>query len=273
MYALLIERLTDTQLLVLFPIVSCLILGLVTLVLQAVNRKFQCLQYDTDIIDTATQNTMSGGYVVLGFVLALVMTTASGMDDKVSQEAQAIKSLNRLLILDQTAPALKAREALIAYTGSILTDEWPGLRFGHGSERTSAALTNVFREIDRIDPQSPKTNTVFGRILVAADQVAQARNDRLMNISNTLPTMFYTVSVISIAGVIIICALRLMEASLMRVVTLTVQLIMLTLMLGAIAIVDLPYLGDTNISDDNISAVYDGMRSQDPILHSTGKQL
>ena len=267
MYPAFIENLSDIQLLLLFPIVSCVVLALVTAALRLVNKKLAWFDYDTDIVDTATQNGMSGAYVVLGFVLALVMTTASGIDDKISQEAQSIKSLNRMLILDGTEPALKARQSLIAYTQSILRDEWPVLSQGHGSSLTASALVEVFRHIDQIDPQSPKGNIVFGRILDGADSVAQARNDRIMSVSSTLPGMFYTVSLVSILGVIIICALRLMEATPLRVVSLTVQLVMLTLMLGAIAIIDLPYLGDTSISDDSLISVYDSLIAQDPILH------
>lgn len=269
MYPSFIEKMSDLQLLLLFPIIACLALTLVTVALRLANDRLSWLDYDSDIVDTATQNSMSGAYVVLGFVLALVMATASGIDDKVSQEAQSIKSLNRMLILDGSEPALKARQSLIDYTQSILRDEWPVLRQGHGSNLTSSALTEVFQQIDRINPQSPESIAVFGRILDAADHVAQGRNDRIMGVSATLPAMFYTVSLLSILGVIIICALRLIEATPLRVITLTVQLIMLTLMLGAIAIIDLPYLGDTRISADSLSAVYDAMLAQDPTLHTS----
>ncbi len=267
MYPSFIEKLSDLQLLVLFPLAACLVLALTTIVLQLANGKLNWLDYDSDILDTATQNSMSGAYVVLGFVLALVMTTASGIDDKVSQEAQSIKSLNRMLILEGTDPSLKARQSLIGYTQSILTDEWPLLRQRHESSLTAAALVDVFRKINRIAPQSSKGEIVFGKILDAADRVAQGRNDRIMSVSNSLPAMFYTVSLLSILGVIFICALHLIEATPLRAVTLTVQLIMLTLMLGAIAIIDLPFLGDTSISPDSLAAVHSAMLAQDPILH------
>ncbi|HWJ73791.1 MAG TPA: DUF4239 domain-containing protein [Kaistia sp.] len=264
MLLLSIERLSDGQLLVLFPAVACLVLLLVTIALRIVNKRFGWLDYDSDIVDTATQNGMSGAYVVLGFVLALVMTTASGIDDKVSQEAQAIKSLNRMLILDGEPSALKARQLLVDYTHSILRDEWPMLKEGRQSDATTTALTAVFSAIDTINPQSPKDETVFGRVLDAADRVAQGRNDRILSITSTLPEMFYTVSLLSILGVIIICALRLVETTPLRAITLAVQLIMLTLMLGAIAIIDLPYLGDTSISAESLTAVYNALLAQNP---------
>lgn len=261
-----LQYLTDTQLLVLLPVAACLALLVVTLTLRFINRKWAWFDYDSDIVDTATQNSMSGAYVVLGFVLALVMTTASDLDDKVSQEAQAIKSLNRLLILDGTEPALKARDMLLAYTKSIIVDEWPGLKQGRGSDVTSKALADVFWQVDRLDPRTEKSVAVFSKILDAADKVAQVRNNRIMSVTSALPAMFYTVSLLSILGVIIVCGLRLIEATPLRAVIMAVQLVMLTLMLAAIAIIDLPYLGDTSTSADNLQEVYDGLKLQVPTL-------
>lgn len=266
MYLCFLQYMTDTQLLVLMPALSCLVLLLVALGVRYINAKWGWLDYDSDIVDTATQNTMSGAYVVLGFVLALVMTTASDLDDKVSQEAQAIKSLNGLLILDGSPPALEARAALLAYTKSIVTDEWTVLQDGHGSPATSKALSDLFRQIDRIEPQSPKSVVIFSKTLEAADRVAQIRNDRILSVTSALPDIFYTVSLLSILGVIIICGLRLIEATPVRAITLVVQLVMLTLMLGAIAIIDLPYLGDTATSAENLQDVYHALERQDPAL-------
>ena len=262
-----LQYLTDTQLLVLLPVVACLVLLGVTVGLRFMNGKWNWFDYDSDIVDTATQNSMSGAYVVLGFVLALVMTTASDLDDKVSQEAQAIKSLNRLLILDGSEPALKARDALLTYTNSIIVDEWPGLKQGHGSDVTSKALVDVFAQIDRLDPRSEKSVAVFSKILDAVDRVAQVRNNRILSVTSALPAMFYTVSLLSILGVVVICGLRLIEATPLRAVTIGVQLVMLTLMLATIAIIDLPYLGDTSTSVENLQGVYDGLKLQVPTLH------
>jgi hypothetical protein len=266
MYLSFLQYLSDVQLLLLMPAFACLALLLAAVGVRFINAKRGWLDYDSDIVDTATQNTMSGAYVVLGFVLALVMTTASDLDDKISQEAQSIKSLNGLLILDGSAPALKAREALLAYTKSIITDEWPVLQQGRGSDLTSKALSDVFRQIDGIEPPSAKSVAIFSKILDAADRMAQMRNDRILSATSALPDIFYTVSLLSIFGVIIICGLRLIEATPLRAVTLVVQLIMLTLMLGAIAIIDLPYLGDTATSAEGLQDVYHGLELQNPIL-------
>lgn len=267
-----LQYMSDTQLLVLLPLVACIALLVITVALRFMNRTWNWFDYDSDVVDTATQNSMSGAYVVLGFVLALVMTTASNLDDKVSQEAQAIKSLNRMLILDGTAPALKARDALLAYTNSIIVDEWPDLRQGQGSDVTSNALVNVFLQINRIDPSTEKSIVIFSKILDAVDHVAQVRNDRILSVTSALPTMFYTVSLLSILGVIVICGLRLIEATPLRAVIMAIQLVMLTLMLAAIAIIDLPYLGDTSTSAESLQEVYNGLKLQSPTPLQPGAQ-
>lgn len=266
-----LQYLSDMQLLVLLPLASCVALLATTAALRYMNNRWRWFDYDSDVVDTATQNSMSGAYVVLGFVLALVMTTASDLDDKVSQEAQAIKSLNRLLILDGTEPALKARNALMVYTNSIITDEWPDLKQGKGSEVTAKTLVDVFWQIDQIDPHTEKSVVVFSKIIDAADRVAQVRNNRILSATSALPAMFYTVSLLSIFGVVVICGLRLIEATPMRALTITVQLVMLTLMLAAIAIIDLPYLGDTSTSAESLQEVYDGLKNQSPVLRPAGQ--
>ena len=83
--------------------------------------------------------------------------------------------------------------------------------------------------------------------------------------------MFYLVSVISILAVIIIGSLRLIEANAVRVVTISMQVVMLTLLLSATAIVDLPFLGDTTVSVENLVRTYDALKEQDQVLLPKGE--
>lgn len=270
MYTISLEGLSDIQLLVLFPALACLLLWLVTIALRYCNKKLGMFEYDADVVDTATQNSMSGAYVVLGFVLAIVMTTASGLDDKLSEEAQSIRSLNRLLILEGSEPALQTRQSLINYVGSILQDEWPVLKDGHESPETSAALQKIFQGINEMNPTTERGGFIFNRIIQAADEVAETRNARILSVSAILPSMFYLVSVISILAVIIIGSLRLIEANAVRIVTISMQVVMLTLLLSATAIVDLPFLGDTTVSVENLVRTYDALKEQDQVLLPKG---
>ena len=262
MYFPFIKSLSDAQVLFLYPLAACCSLFILTLFFRQFRSHLGLKAYDSDVVDTATQNTMSGAYVVLGFVLVLAMTAVSDLDNSVSQEATAIKSLERLLVMDGSHPALVTRENLLVYTQSVLADEWPGLSEGKANLKTSAALKNVFLSLDTFNPKSAKETVLYGKILDLADKTAELRNSRIYSIQSNLPDTFYLVSLISLLGVLIICALRLIEATPMRSIALTVQVIMLTLMFSAIVIIDLPYLGETVTSPDAIQIALDSMKAR-----------
>lgn len=252
------SHLTNGQLLFLIPTLSVCSMFALAWLLRKI-AKLEKFDYDEGLLDSATSNTMAGAYVVLGFVLVLAMTTVTDLENGVSEEATAIKSLERLLVLDGSSQALKAREGLLGYTKSILHDEWPILAKGHGSPLTSSALNELYVGIDQIAPNNDKDEVVFSKILDQSARVAELRNKRNYSIESNLPHTFYVVSILSILGFIIICAFRLMKASSTRSIVLSAQVIMLTLMFSAILIIDLPYLGDTTTSADPILKAYESM--------------
>lgn len=257
------KTLSDTEIFILLPLSACFVLFIITLLLRRFKFTLFLNHYDPDILDTATQNTMSGAYVVLGFVLVLAMTTLSDMDSKISQEATAIRSLERLLTLEGSPQSTGARKQLMNYVDSVLNDEWPTLKNGQANPKTADAMREFFTSLDSINPKSAKDVMIYSKILDKADEVAQLRNARLFSVQNNLPSTFYHVSLLSLLGVLIISALRLVEATTMRVLALTTQIAILTVMFSAVVIIDLPYLGDTTISPETITAVYESMKTRD----------
>ena len=146
------KTLSDTEIFILLPLSACFALLIITLILRRFRFVLFSNHYDADILDTATQNTMSGAYVVLGFVLVLAMTTLSDMDSKISQEATAIRSLERLLILEGTSQSVEARKQLMNYVNSVLNDEWPSFKSDQPSQKTATAMKDFFTSLDNIDP-------------------------------------------------------------------------------------------------------------------------
>jgi hypothetical protein len=262
MFATYFRFLSDKTLLFLFPILACFTLYLITYLLRRYRKYIGLESYDSEILDTATQNTMSGAYVVLGFVLVLAMTTVSELESGVAKEAAAIRGLDRMLVLEGSKPALESRHYLLEYTQSILHDEWPALKEGRGSEKTSVALRNLFDALDQIGSGVIKDNVVYSKVLDQADKVAELRSNRNYNVQSHLPDTFYIVSLISLIGVIFICSLRLIETTKIRTIALTIQVIMLTLMFSAVVIVDLPYIGDTVTSSEAIQKSYESIFNQ-----------
>ena len=233
-----------------------------TFLFKKIAQHRELLDYEPELLDTATSNTMAGAYVVLGFVLVLAMSTVADLENGVSEEATTIKSLERLFVLDGSGPALNSREHLLKYTKSILVDEWPLLPLGHGSIKSSAELNELYASLEKINPKDDKAEIIFSKILDQSARVGELRNKRNFSIESTLPQVFYVVSLLSVLAVVVICAMRLMKGSVIRVVVLSIQVIMLTLIFSAILIIDLPHLGDTRTSAEPILKAYDSMSAR-----------
>ena len=259
MYSL-FRSLSDAEIFILIPLSACITLFIITLLLRNFRHFLFSDNYDSSVLDTATSNTMSGAYVVLGFVLVLAMSTLSELDSKISQEATAIRSLERLLVLEGSKESFISRTYLIKYVDSVLNEEWPLIKSNGANPKTAEAIKNFFTSLDNINPNVGKDTVVYSKILDRSDEVAKLRNARLFSVQNDLPAAFYFVSLFSILGVLLICSLRLVEATAMRVFALTTQIVMLTIMFSAVLVIDLPFLGDTVISPEPIVLIHENMK-------------
>ncbi len=245
-----LENLPNWVLFIIFPAGSWLVLGFLTLLFRAAAKPLGFDDIDSDILDTATQNVMSGAYVVLGFVLVLVMATANDIDSNISKEASQIESLDRLLVMEGSPAAQTARQTLLAYTKSIVSDEWKGLSGGPRNQKTRVYADKLFTNLRAIEPISIRQVALFMDVIKTGDDIAQYRNLRMMNSQSRLPSLFWQLSYLTLLGVIIISALRLLRPSSIRIFALAVQLAMISWLFATVMILDLPYLGQVKTSPE-----------------------
>jgi len=245
-----LEGLPNWILFIIFPAGSLLVLTLLTLFLRSSSEFLGLQDFDSDILDTATQNVMSGAYVVLGFVLVLVMATANDIDNNISKEASQIESLDRLLIMEQSPAAQAARKTLHLYAKSIVTDEWSRLAGGPRNPNPRLYADQLFQNLKAIEPGTTRQAALFIDIIRSGDEIAQYRNLRIMNSHSRLPALFWQLSYLTLFGVIVIGALRLMKPSNIRIIALSVQLVMISWLLATVMILDLPYLGVVKTSPE-----------------------
>ncbi|MFZ4379941.1 MAG: hypothetical protein ACOYN1_09310 [Polynucleobacter sp.] len=246
----LIEVLPNWLIFVIFPILSWVILAFITLLFRKFSQIWKLEDSDSGVIDTATQNAMSGAYVVLGFVLVLVMATANEVDSNTAKEASQIESLDRMLMMDGSPTSLLARQSLRAYAKSIVSDEWKHLSEGMGSEKTGNLAKELFQNIEGIQPSSSRQLALFPEIIKKNDEISQSRNLRILSSQSRLPSLFWEVSFLTLLGVIVIAAIRLVHPTTTRIIVLGVQIGMVSLLFTAVMILDLPYLGQTKTSPD-----------------------
>lgn len=225
---------------------------LLAMVFRHINITKNTDHYDTDVLDTATQNSLSAAYVILGFTLVLVMGTSDSIDNSLVIEANRIESLDRLLFIEGSPPSIKMRKDLSAYAKSIVADEWPRLVKGSGSPQTRAQLMEILNGVKSLRPQDLKEATLFNNIAIKADEIALSRETRILAAKNSLPPLFWNISFALLLGVLIIAAMRVSNTTPVRALALSVQIIMLSLIYTSVMIIDQPYRGDTRATPEVI---------------------
>ena len=220
--------------------------------------------YDADILDTATQNSLGGAYVILGFSLVMVMGSIDKLGADVTMEATRIESLDRLLVLEGSDEALKMRATLQSYTESVIRDEWPALRHQKGSPKTWTLLQDVFWEAGAIKADTHRQSVLFTEILRKTEEVVQSRQQRIMQSGGSLPTLFWILCYCGFAGVIVIAALRLLDSTPVRAVALATQLAVLAVLFSAVLIIDHPFLGDEAVNPGPIIKALNLIEKRDP---------
>ena len=220
--------------------------------LRRVARRRSLTQDDVVLVDSITQNVAQGVYVVLSITFALVLATANGVSDNVITEAGQIKSLDQLLAFEATPQSEQARIVLRSYTQSIIEDEWPQLPYKNGSTATKLKLDALLSSIQNLRPESIQQFVLLPEIVRATQALDRSRDKRIVDSQSALPGLFWFISGISILGLIVVSALRLMEATWPSVVVNVVQLMMVGALFSALMILNAPFSGSTRTSPDAI---------------------
>jgi len=252
MYLKLLEIIPDWVMYLIFPVIAWTVLALLTFLFRKVAILLCIEDHDSDVVDTATQNAMSGAYVMLAFSLILVVGSSDNFENDSVKEATQIESLGRLLQLDGSPQSEQIQAKLRTYADSVVNDEWHLLEQGKGSPKTQAYLQDVFKSLETLQPQTPRQTALFVEIMRKSDEIAASRDIRVTNSGNSLPLLYWIVSYLSLLGVLIIAALRMLSAGPIRILALCTQVGMISLLFAAVMIIDHPFVGDTKLTADNI---------------------
>ena len=256
----LFEIMPEWAVLWIYPLATLSVMAVLSLIFRNFITTERLYDNDTDVVDTATQNTLSAAYVIMGFTLVLVMGSADTYETNAMNEGTNIESLDRSLILDGSPQAKAMRKGLIQYSTSIINDEWPKLS-GGGHPATEQLMYKFSQNLIQFQPETQQQKALYSEIVRKTDQVILSREIRLLNALGGLPTLFWTISYLYLFGVAIICALRLSHATPMRIIALSTQITMLSLIFSAVMIIDHPYTGLTKVSTAAIAQAIKSMNA------------
>jgi hypothetical protein len=133
--------------------------------------------------------------IMLAFAGVAVWQNFADADTAVHQEAATASELYR--DLTTYGPETQAvRGDLRAYIGSILHDEWPSLRDGHGSLATEAALGRIFVELGNFNPQSNRDSAIFTESFSKLNDLVVLRRNRIIASQAGIPLILWIVGLV-----------------------------------------------------------------------------
>jgi hypothetical protein len=206
--------------------------------------------------------------VVIGFtgvVLAFSLVEAHGnlrnLEAQVGTEGHNLAQMDRL-ILRYGDPADDAiRASLRDYANSIVTDEWPELRKGRQSERTTALFRPISRSILAIDPTPGRQSLIYAEMLKKVDEIAADRKARVVAATKLeLPSIFWEAIIALLVIVLLLAAFS--ESTFGRAMALGGQGFGLALLVALVFIWDEPFKGQTSVSPDPIIKVIAEMQAR-----------
>jgi hypothetical protein len=138
--------------------------------------------------------------IMLAFAAVQVWDDYNQADKAVALEASSVSQLYRDLTVygDEARPA---RAAVRTYVRDVLQDEWPRLVHGQSGPATTLSLIQLFNEVGRIQPQTPRQTVVYGEIFKNLNEVVAHRRERLITARSQLPGLFW---VVVLAGSVVI---------------------------------------------------------------------
>ena len=179
---------------------------------------------------------------------------------QVATEAAQINNLDRLLTRFNSDKAADVRQHLMAYTKSIVEDDWPALVNGGASQKTTDLFKPVSQGIIAIHPENDRQVSLYASAVNLAHDLERMREVRLESGTLQIPTNYWMVILFAMLAKILLSAL--LDRSGMGNYVLGVQMAVLGALLGLVLIFDEPYKGQTSVQPDNFVSVLEKMRTR-----------
>jgi hypothetical protein len=139
--------------------------------------------------------------LLLAFVVVIQYQNFGDAQSSVSQEANALAAIVRD---DDALPqpgADRLRQAVGDYIGAVVVDEWPRMRSGKDSDRAWAAVSEIYRELQAIQPRPGREAAFYDDAVRQLTEALGARRTRLDAAKTELPPI---IAALLIVGSVVI---------------------------------------------------------------------
>jgi len=199
--------------------------------------------------------------LVLAFSLVTVIGNFNRAEAAAAAEASLINNMDRMMVRYGHTDASELRDELLAYTKSIVEDEWPLLSQWHGSDKTRALFVPISQGVIAIQPAAGRQNVIYTEMVKKADDIAEAREARLESTSTSLASVFWLMVILTFSAVLLLTFF--VELSPIRTFGFTIQMMAFAALLSVVFIFDEPFNGQTSVSPKAFVKVISAMEARD----------
>ncbi len=188
--------------------------------------------------------------VLLAFLVVLVWEQFNEAQDRTDQESTKISNLLRDANAFPSPARTEIQRRLIAYTQSVIDDEWTTMAQGESSSDTAEAYRRVWGGYYDFSPRTDQQARFYDESIGRLNDLGQDRRLRLISSKTSIPPIMWFMLVIG--GVVTIAYLYLFEipSALLQGAMIGSVAGLLALVLFLIVSLDHPFAGDVKVTPD-----------------------
>jgi hypothetical protein len=197
--------------------------------------------------------TLTG--LVLAFSLVQAQSNLREIHTVLEREASTLELAARELQHLAGTVAQDARARLVTYGFEIVTEEWPMLSHGQRNVGLDRQYGELMRVIDNIQPTADRQGSTYSDLLKNLDLLGYLRDQRVAAGTIRLPVVFWhAIWVLVLAAVLLAAA---SPATLPYRLSTLVPLTALSILIALVAIIDVPFQGQSAIRPYDLQHVLD----------------
>jgi amino acid transporter len=127
--------------------------------------------------------------VLLAFVVVIVWGQFGDAKTTVEREANQLNDLSRMAQGFPGPVQQRMLEGLRVYATSVINDEWNTMSHGLASNKTQAAIDNLWQIYREIDPQTNRENALYAESLDRMNEMSNSRRLRLHASADDIPAV------------------------------------------------------------------------------------
>jgi hypothetical protein len=127
--------------------------------------------------------------VLLAFVVVAVWDQFGEAKTIVEREANQLNDLSRMAQGFSAPPQQRMLEGLKGYAKSVIEDEWDAMSRGQASQKTQAAIDNLWQIYREVDPQTNRENALYAESLDRLNEMSDSRRLRVHASEDDIPTV------------------------------------------------------------------------------------